>query len=358
MSRRTCATSTTGKVFYGKDAFEGLHTPRPHDGDQAIGRRRPHLRHRALGTRAAQAQQRAARRGRPCHASRALARGRDGQPSVRAALPRHPRRQGIPARRRRVLPERDGAVPQPVGLPACRRRDGRRLQGTCAGRAAGRLDEAKAEGVLVPSVAWGYFPANADGNDLVIYADDERSARAARVSPSLASARSRTSASPTSSARVSSGEKDYVAFQIMTIGSIASERTAELFEANRYLDYVSLHGLSVEMTEALAELWHRRIREEWGFADEDGPTLHGSVPPAAPRRPVLLRLPGLPGSRGQRQGRGSPRGRPNRRDCERRIPAAPRADAPSPSSATTRRRSTSSPKHGIGSPDRALPSHA
>jgi 5-methyltetrahydrofolate--homocysteine methyltransferase len=59
------------------------------------------------------------------------------------------------------------------------------------------------------------------------------------------------------------------------MGSAASKRTAELFAANRYLDYVSLHGLSVEMAEALAELWHRRIREEWGFAGDDAPTLTG-----------------------------------------------------------------------------------
>ena len=54
-----------------------------------------------------------------------------------------------------------------------------------------------------------------------------------------------------------------------------SSATAELFAENRYQDYLLLHGLGVEMAEALAELWHRRIREEWGFADEDGPTLAG-----------------------------------------------------------------------------------
>jgi 5-methyltetrahydrofolate--homocysteine methyltransferase len=52
-------------------------------------------------------------------------------------------------------------------------------------------------------------------------------------------------------------------------------RAACLFAADKYQDYLLLHGLSVEMTEALAELWHRRIREEWGFADEDGPSLTG-----------------------------------------------------------------------------------
>jgi 5-methyltetrahydrofolate--homocysteine methyltransferase len=72
-----------------------------------------------------------------------------------------------------------------------------------------------------------------------------------------------------------SGEPDYAAFHVVTMGTRASEREQQLFKDNRYQDYLLLHGLSVEMTEALAEYWHRRIREEWGFADEDGPTIAG-----------------------------------------------------------------------------------
>ena len=59
------------------------------------------------------------------------------------------------------------------------------------------------------------------------------------------------------------------------MGQAVSERAHQLFEANRYTDYLHVHGLGVEMAEALAEYWHRRIREEWGFAHEDGPSLHG-----------------------------------------------------------------------------------
>ena len=70
---------------------------------------------------------------------------------------------------------------------------------------------------------------------------------------------------------VESGEADYAAFHIVTMGERISERPRQLFAENRYQDYLLLHGLGVEMTEALAEYWHRRIREEWGFADEDGP---------------------------------------------------------------------------------------
>src|ERR1035441_6881394 len=59
------------------------------------------------------------------------------------------------------------------------------------------------------------------------------------------------------------------------MGRQVSLETAKLFADNEYKNYLFLHGLSVEMTEALAEYWHHRIREEWGFVDEDGPTLQG-----------------------------------------------------------------------------------
>ena len=137
-----------------------------------------------------------------------------------------------------------------------------------------RLDEAKAEDVLIPSVAWGYFPVNADGNDLIVYSDDDRYTERTRFhfprqtkDPYLCIADFFRPAA--------SGEKDYAAFHVVTMGPAASRRTAELFAANRYLDYVSLHGLSVEMAEALAELWHRRIREDWGIAEDDSPSLTG-----------------------------------------------------------------------------------
>ncbi|MFM8972985.1 MAG: vitamin B12 dependent-methionine synthase activation domain-containing protein, partial [Actinomycetota bacterium] len=74
---------------------------------------------------------------------------------------------------------------------------------------------------------------------------------------------------------VATGDPDYAAFHVVTMGPVSSARERELFADDRYQDYLFLHGLSVEMTEALAELWHRRIREEWGFADEDGPSLAG-----------------------------------------------------------------------------------
>jgi len=136
------------------------------------------------------------------------------------------------------------------------------------------LDKAKAKDVLVPQVAWGYFPANAEGDDLVLWSDEARSEERMRFhfprqakEPWLCIA--------DFFRPVESGDLDYAAFHLVTMGPDVSRETARLHAENRYRDYLQLHGLGVEMTEALAEYWHRRIREEWGFADEDGPTLLG-----------------------------------------------------------------------------------
>ena len=136
------------------------------------------------------------------------------------------------------------------------------------------LDKAKAADLLVPQVVWGYFAANAEGDDLVLYTDETRATELTRFSFP------RQKKDPWLSIAdffrpVESGEPDYAAFHVVTMGPRVSEETRRLFAEDHYQDYVRLHGLGVEMAEALAEYWHRRIREEWGFADEDGPTLTG-----------------------------------------------------------------------------------
>jgi 5-methyltetrahydrofolate--homocysteine methyltransferase len=64
-----------------------------------------------------------------------------------------------------------------------------------------------------------------------------------------------------------------VAFHVVTSGALASEKCQELFKSDEYTDYLHFYGLSVETAEALAEYWHRRIRQELGIAGEDGPTI-------------------------------------------------------------------------------------
>jgi 5-methyltetrahydrofolate--homocysteine methyltransferase len=136
-----------------------------------------------------------------------------------------------------------------------------------------QLARVRTDGLLVPQLVYGYFAASSDRNDVVIWEDDTRVAEVARFSfprqqkkPWLCIA---------DFVRPVGAEPDYVGFSIVSMGTTVSEATARLFAENRYQEYLLLHGLGVEMAEALAEHWHRRMREEWGFADEDGPTLTG-----------------------------------------------------------------------------------
>ena len=137
-----------------------------------------------------------------------------------------------------------------------------------------QLAEAKASGILVPQLVYGYFPANGDGNDVVIWTDESRTTERMRFSYP------RQNEAPFLCIAdffrpIESGEVDYAAFHIVTMGAKVSDAAAELFAKNEYQKYLVVHGLGVEMAEALAEFWHHRIRTEWGFVDEDGPSLHG-----------------------------------------------------------------------------------
>ena len=132
----------------------------------------------------------------------------------------------------------------------------------------------KQEDLLIPQVVWGHYAVAADGNDLIVYGDDQRVEEIARftfprqrVSPFLCIA--------DFFRPVESDEHDYASFMLVTMGPRVSQRCQELFAQNHYTDYLLLHGLGVEMAEALAELWHKRIRSELGFVEEDGPTLTG-----------------------------------------------------------------------------------
>ena len=137
-----------------------------------------------------------------------------------------------------------------------------------------QLARARADDLLAPQVVYGYLPANSDGGDLVIWEDDERRQERARLAFPRQSVDPWLCISDFFRPRGSS-DLDYAAFHIVTMGPRVSERTAEYFSDDRYQDYLHLHGLGVEMAEALAEYWHLRIRREWGFADEDGPSLGG-----------------------------------------------------------------------------------
>jgi len=132
------------------------------------------------------------------------------------------------------------------------------------------LDRIQTDGLLEPAVVYGYFPCQSEGDDLVILGSDDPSDR--RVRARLTFPRQRRDRHLCLSdffRPAESGEVDVVAFQVATMGHAASRATSALFESDSYRDYLELHGLSVQLTEALAEYWHARVREELGLAQYD-----------------------------------------------------------------------------------------
>ena len=132
--------------------------------------------------------------------------------------------------------------------------------------------KAKNEKLLIPKVVYGYFPCRSDGNDLIVYDPGEwKRARAVErlrfTFPRQKEGKHFCISDFFTS--VDSERMDVVAFHLVTVGRQASEYSKKLFEANNYKDYLYFHGLSVETAEALAELVHKRIREELGIAGKD-----------------------------------------------------------------------------------------
>jgi 5-methyltetrahydrofolate--homocysteine methyltransferase len=130
------------------------------------------------------------------------------------------------------------------------------------------LNRIQTEGIMEPAVVYGFWPCYSDGNDLVVL-DAERHADEVARFTFPRQRRDRFLCLADFFRPKDSGELDVVGFHLVTMGSRVSEVTGELFAANAYRDYLELHGLSVQLTEALAEYWHARVRDELGFAGED-----------------------------------------------------------------------------------------
>jgi 5-methyltetrahydrofolate--homocysteine methyltransferase len=132
------------------------------------------------------------------------------------------------------------------------------------------LERLQSEQLLEAGVVYGYFPCVSKGDDLIVLHDDG-SERARFTFPRQR--RDRHLCLADFFRPEESGETDVVVFQLVTVGARVAEETRRLFESNSYRDYLELHGLSVQLTEALAEHWHRRVREELGFGAEDAQDL-------------------------------------------------------------------------------------
>ncbi len=138
------------------------------------------------------------------------------------------------------------------------------------------LNEVQANGWLNAAVVYGYFPCYSEANDLVIlHHEGENKGKERTRFTFPRQTRDRRLCISDFFASKESGKTDVVAFHVVTMGSTVSDAAAKLFAANNYREYLELHGLSVQLTESLAEHWHARVREELSVKSEDSSDLQG-----------------------------------------------------------------------------------
>jgi 5-methyltetrahydrofolate--homocysteine methyltransferase len=130
--------------------------------------------------------------------------------------------------------------------------------------------EALEGGLLSPRVAYGYFPAAGEGNDVILYDPQDHAREIGRFAFARQIGGEHLSLADYVRAPASGRASDVVALQIVTVGTHAAERTEVLHAAGDYSESYFLHGFSVQSAEALAEWTHRRVRRELGLADERG----------------------------------------------------------------------------------------
>jgi 5-methyltetrahydrofolate--homocysteine methyltransferase len=263
-----------GEVRYARDAFEGL---RLMDAAMAVkrgvpGAKLPELRARRVPARAA------AKAGAPAPgAGEVAAASRTRSPDIALDNPvPQPPFWGTRVVKGLALADYGAYLDERAtfmgqwGLKASRKEGGPSYEELVETEGRPRLrmwlERAQTEGLLQAAVVYGYFRCASDGNDLIVLGEtgeelerftfprqrrDQQLCLADFFRP------------------VSSGETDVIGFQLATMGSALAGATGELFAKNAYREYLELHGLSVQLTEALAEYWHTRIRRELGYAGQD-----------------------------------------------------------------------------------------
>jgi 5-methyltetrahydrofolate--homocysteine methyltransferase len=148
------------------------------------------------------------------------------------------------------------------------------------------IAKAAADKMLEPAVVYGYWPCASDKNDLIIYEPDTGAERSRIALPRQAGANSKhlcvsdffrgVGADPIAdeqrfipAAAWAAGARDVIALSVVTMGGVATEHCQRLFGADNYQEYLYFYGLSVESAEALAEYWHKRVRQQLGIAGKD-----------------------------------------------------------------------------------------
>jgi len=264
-----------GEVRYARDAFEGL---RLMDAAVAVKRGDPGAKLPELRTRRVRAVPRAAAAGGPDAGTTARS-----DISADVPVPEPPFLgteviKGIPlAEYAAYLDERALFLGQ-WGLKPTRGRSGVSYEDLVETEGRPRLrmwlERAQTEGLLEAAVVYGYFRCVSEGNDLIVLAQDGKTEIERFTFPRQRRDR-RLCLADFFRAAASGNGTDVVAFQLATMGARVSAATAELFAKNAYREYLELHGLSVQLTEALAEYWHTRVRRELGIGGSDPGDLDG-----------------------------------------------------------------------------------
>ena len=134
--------------------------------------------------------------------------------------------------------------------------------------------QCKDEEILTPKLVYGYFPCHSDGNDLIVYDPADPQRQLERFTFPRQSSRGRLCIADFFRP-AGAGDPDVLGLSCVTMGSVVSLRAKALFEGNQYSEYLYLHGFGVEAAEALAEYWHKWMRQELGIVDNDSSQVAG-----------------------------------------------------------------------------------
>ena len=131
----------------------------------------------------------------------------------------------------------------------------------------------KDDDVLKPQVVYGYWPCNADGDDLVVFDPQDHDREIERFSRFPRQEGRKRLCIADFFKPLASGERDVLGMQCVTMGSQVSQLAKQYFDADNYTEYLYCHGMGVECAEALAELWHKHMRTELGIGNDDSPKI-------------------------------------------------------------------------------------
>jgi len=140
------------------------------------------------------------------------------------------------------------------------------------------------DNLLQPAVVYGYYPVSSDGNDLILFDPEDHDREIERFTFPRQGTKANTGTGKHGHLCIADffrdldecralGRRDVLGLSCVTMGQRISNETQKLFESDQYQDYLYLHGLGVEAAEGLAELWHKRMRQELGFGHEDATSI-------------------------------------------------------------------------------------